>query len=350
MRIIWALAAKDLRLLLFDRTGFFFVFLWPLIFVIFFGYVTAGMYQSGSNPAQPIPIVVVDEDGTEGSRDYLKSLDESKALKVDALGDRGQAEAMVRKGQRAVCLVVRRGFGAASERIFWGDPMELELIVDPARPMEVGITQGLVQASAFRSIQGLLSDPKRRQRHLQLAREDIRHAANLSVSQRMIMETFINAAAALYEEVDLSGRAGLAGTKRSKATATSQATGGAANWEPVRVYVRQLAEQQSESGSQRTPLSSFSVTFPQGILWGVMACAASFALSLVVERTRGTLPRLTMRQSISGRSSPAKGWLASSVPSVYASAWWLSAGWCSASVLHRTFSWFLPSRVLDSRS
>jgi ABC-2 type transport system permease protein len=34
------------------------------------------------------------------------------------------------------------------------------------------------------------------------------------------------------------------------------------------------------------------VTFPQGIVWAVIACAATFAVSLVSERTRGTLLRL----------------------------------------------------------
>lgn len=40
------------------------------------------------------------------------------------------------------------------------------------------------------------------------------------------------------------------------------------------------------------PPSPYAVTFPQGIVWAVIACAATFAVSLVAERTRGTLLRL----------------------------------------------------------
>jgi ABC-2 type transport system permease protein len=40
------------------------------------------------------------------------------------------------------------------------------------------------------------------------------------------------------------------------------------------------------------PRSAFDFTFPQGILWGVIGSALGFALSLVTERTRGTLMRL----------------------------------------------------------
>jgi ABC-2 type transport system permease protein len=40
------------------------------------------------------------------------------------------------------------------------------------------------------------------------------------------------------------------------------------------------------------PRNSFEFTFPQGILWGIMACAANFGIGLVMERTSGTLQRL----------------------------------------------------------
>jgi ABC-2 type transport system permease protein len=288
MRIVWALAAKDLRLLLSDRMGCFFVFFWPLIFVVFFGYVTAGMYQSGSDPARPIEVAVVDEDSTEGSRDFLKSLAEFKALKLYAVGDRREAEAMVLKGERAACIVVHRGFGAASERIFWGDPMELEIIVDPARPLEAAMTQGLVQASAFRQIQGLFTDPERRKKHLRVARDAISKAANLPARQRKVFEKFFDGIAGLDESAD---RSRATDPKARSAPASNSNTG---DWSPIRVQIRQAAPWPSEDGSREKSLSSFSVTFPQGILWGVMACAATFASSLLVERTRGTLPRLTI--------------------------------------------------------
>ena len=42
------------------------------------------------------------------------------------------------------------------------------------------------------------------------------------------------------------------------------------------------------------PANSFEVTFPQGVLWGLIGCVMSFGLSLVSERTRGTFVRLEM--------------------------------------------------------
>ena len=39
-------------------------------------------------------------------------------------------------------------------------------------------------------------------------------------------------------------------------------------------------------------ISAFAITFPQAILWAVMGCAAGFGVSLVTERTGGTMTRL----------------------------------------------------------
>jgi ABC-2 type transport system permease protein len=40
------------------------------------------------------------------------------------------------------------------------------------------------------------------------------------------------------------------------------------------------------------PRNAYEFTFPQGIIWGLVGCAATFGISLVVERTQGTLTRL----------------------------------------------------------
>lgn len=46
------------------------------------------------------------------------------------------------------------------------------------------------------------------------------------------------------------------------------------------------------SASGQRPSSSYEVVFPAAVLWGLMGCAAAFAVSLVTERTQGTLVRL----------------------------------------------------------
>ncbi len=40
------------------------------------------------------------------------------------------------------------------------------------------------------------------------------------------------------------------------------------------------------------PITSFQITFPQAMIWGILGCTATFAVSIVKERTDGTFARL----------------------------------------------------------
>lgn len=48
------------------------------------------------------------------------------------------------------------------------------------------------------------------------------------------------------------------------------------------------------SAVRQGPRNSFSYTFAQGIVWGILGAAAAFGTSIVAERTHGTLVRLAM--------------------------------------------------------
>jgi ABC-2 type transport system permease protein len=43
---------------------------------------------------------------------------------------------------------------------------------------------------------------------------------------------------------------------------------------------------------RKGPVSSFQITFPQAMIWGILGCTATFAVSIVKERTDGTFARL----------------------------------------------------------
>jgi ABC-2 type transport system permease protein len=57
-------------------------------------------------------------------------------------------------------------------------------------------------------------------------------------------------------------------------------------WEPVQIS--HASVQRERTG----PSNSFEVTFPQGIMWGIIGCVMSFAIGLVSERVHGTFVRL----------------------------------------------------------
>ena len=65
-------------------------------------------------------------------------------------------------------------------------------------------------------------------------------------------------------------------------------------WQPLAITVSSIERQ------RQGPANGYQITFPQGMQWGILGCMMSFAVSLAVERSKGTLTRLLM--------SPAPSW------------------------------------------
>jgi len=75
-----------------------------------------------------------------------------------------------------------------------------------------------------------------------------------------------------------------------------------AGWRPVQVDVSEIAIANADH-----PRTSYEVSFPQGIVWGLMGCVMTFGVSMVMERSGGTLLRLvvapiTRRQILLGKA------------------------------------------------
>lgn len=289
MRAIALLAMKDLRLLTRDRTGFFFVFIWPLIFAIFFGIVNQGFM--GSDDIEPMPIVLVDADGTPESQEFAASLGDSDALKIRTAATRDEASGLVRSGQYSAAIIIEPGFGEAAQRIFWGEAMQLSLLVDPARRMEGALLRGVLHARAFEQLAGLFTQRERMLDTLETARQELAaadksggDAATLSILDAFLAATQMFFTQYPVEALDAAPTTGPAGEEAD--------AGPFGGWQPIEVSVEEVVAPTDDLGYPRAA-SAYAFVFPQAIVWGVMACAATFALTLVLERTRGTLPRLT---------------------------------------------------------
>jgi ABC-2 type transport system permease protein len=71
-------------------------------------------------------------------------------------------------------------------------------------------------------------------------------------------------------------------------TPLPQAPGGPQAWKPLEITKSAVARE------QRGPANGFEVTFPQGVMWGIIGCVMTFAIGLVSERVHGTFVRLQM--------------------------------------------------------
>lgn len=277
MRILAAIARKDLLLLLRDRAGLFFTFFFPLLYALFFGSIFS---SGGDGGARPLPLRLVDLDGSEASAAFLERL--AAREEISAVFDSlTSAESAVRRGRASAALIVEPGFGEASERLFWGDPPTLRLLGDPARGAELGLLEGLLfresfagLADRFDSPESFLPDIDRWQDSLALPDAPGPEADHLR-TWLGDLKTFLTAETA-REAVRDSASGGEAATEGA----------GFGGFEPLRI------ERQDLRLERIGPRSAFEISFPQGLIWGVIAVASSFGISLVVERKEGTLRRL----------------------------------------------------------
>ena len=261
MKPMFALAFKDLRILMRNKGRIFFTFIWPIIVTVLFGLAFGGGDDAASKPK----IAIVDEDDTDGSHAFAKTLESSFELTPM---NRVDAENAVRRGQRTGYIVLTPGFGIASERMFYGEPKQVLLGVDPARKAEAGMIEGLLMKHAAEDMQHLFTDPNASSRMVDKALGEMKDAPPDQVAsvQRFLgeLKAFVN-------------------TPQSQAAQSQQA-----QWQPLKVVAQDVARE------RRGPDNAFEITFPQGVIWGLIGCMMTFGISLVTERQQGTFVRLQM--------------------------------------------------------
>ena len=272
MREILAMALKDLRMLLRDRTGFFFTLMWPLIIAVFFGTLFGGGGQEGP---RGIPILIVDEDGTPGSEQFIRKLDEAPELAI-TITTREEAEATVRRGRAVAYVALKPGFGQASESVFWGGAPRVELGVDPARHAQASMVEGILTKYAAERMERIFSDPESQI-------DDVRRARESMESSPEVPEDFRRNLVQLFDDLDrFFGDQSL-----ETADSAGSEGGGAGGFTPLEIERTDIAV-----ARRRGPSNAYAISFPQGVIWGIIGSTAGFAISLVIERTRGTLLRL----------------------------------------------------------
>jgi ABC-2 type transport system permease protein len=270
MREIVAMMVKDITLLVRDRIGFFFTFFFPLVMAVFFGTIFSGQGRESAG----LPIAVVDEDKSDGSRALAATLDSAAEFRTERM-TRDEAREAVRLGRRLAYVVLPPGFGEARRRMFYGAPPEVEIGLDPSRKAEGGMIQGVLTKYLSEGMQQAFSRPDVMRQQMQDATASLDTAANMAPVRRASIRRFLG---------ELNRFLG----SREADTSAVRAAGDsvAAAWQPVTFRMAEIAR------VRRGPRNAYEISFPQGVMWAVNSCAFGFALSLVHERRRGTLVRL----------------------------------------------------------
>jgi ABC-2 type transport system permease protein len=263
------LTLKDLLLLWRNKAALFWVIVFPLAFGLFYGAILSGHF----GPRAKISIALIDEDKSALSKALAQKLSDHASLRLvetQAKGqphDRASAIQSVRRSDLAAYLLLGPGFGE-SLRSFGQDGTKIELGVDPSRQVMAGFLQGIVMEATLAIFTEQFTDPAEMRTWLEIGRKQIEQSPDLREAQKKTLLEFfpmLEGFAPKLLAAKISGETGALGALK-------------ANVVPVTF--------------EAEPRSAFEITFPCSILWAVLACMMTFAMSIVIEQKQGTLLRL----------------------------------------------------------
>jgi len=282
MKRIFNMAIKDLRILLRDKAGAFFIFGFPILMGLFFGLVMGNM--SSSDGGGTMAIAIVDQDNTEVSRKFIESLQSNSSLTV-TLEELEPARESVRKGNRVAVLMLEEGFGEKAG-VFWGDPPTIKLGVDPSRAAESAMLQGLVMEAIGQLAGTRFQDPDQMKDMLTKSQEDLAANQDVSAGNKMLMSAFLGSVKNMVSDIDKLQ------TESDDSSAAPNEGKGFQFANIEQMDVTRTIDPKSTSGQIAKLRSQWDISFPQAMMWGVLGCVAGFAISIAQERTSGTLTRL----------------------------------------------------------
>ncbi|MGD1916457.1 MAG: ABC transporter permease [Phycisphaerales bacterium] len=275
VRVILVLAWKDLRLLLRDKAAFFFTAIFPLVFGVLFGAVFSG--AAGGDGPQSLGVAIADLDRTEDSRALLDTFIADSRLDATNVIDAHEARELVRKGSAEAFIVIPAGFADAARMPFGGTPMRLEIGSGPSGRATRGLLTGIATQKLYQHLQSGMVDPERATDMLQEARRAMAVAEGVDAPQRLALQGLLTAAERAIVDMPADD-------------AADDANAGGFN--VVTIEQTEVTGDDAGDTPEALTISAFAITFPQAILWAVMGCAAGFGVSLVTERTGGTMTRL----------------------------------------------------------
>lgn len=263
MKKVLILAVKDLKVLLSSKGNIFWVFGFPVMFALFFGAIYSG---AGEEPSG-IRIAIVNEDQSEFSASFVSKLQADEALQISQLS-RDEAIEQIRKGKVAAAVILKKGFGDGLEALFDSDEPKLEIASDPSRKMEAGYLQGLLAKAQFEALGDKFTDRNWMRQQITLWKDEVEDDDNVDAKQAKLLFNFFDAYDTLLKDVN----------ERDYNSA----------FEGEILNFNKLDVNREYNG----PITGFQITFPQALLWGILGCTATFAISIVQERTKGTFDRL----------------------------------------------------------
>jgi ABC-2 type transport system permease protein len=149
--------------------------------------------------------------------------------------------------------------------------------------------QGVLAGAGFRAMAGVFQRPEMVGGQIGRARAAMAGDDTMNGIERALMGTMLDAADRLFG-AGVVGAAGPSDASTPDPTAPSAA--GLASFTPVEVSVRTPRRGDGDGRAQIE--TAFELTYPQAAAWALVGCVTGFGMSLVGERSSGTLKRLAV--------------------------------------------------------
>lgn len=284
MKRIFSMAIKDLKILLRDRVGAFFVVGFPILMGLFFGLMMGNIGSSSSS--SKMKVSVVDLDQTEMSQKFVDSLASNTSVELIA-GELEPSKENVRKGRHVGLVVLQEGFGE-TVGIFFGEPPEIQLGMDPSRGAEAGMLQGYIMQAVGEMAGERFNNPTQFRPALDKAKQQAKDDDSMSFVNRQLLLGFLGTFDSMIDAADLMQP--VAESAEGDSTAGTQSGFEFANISQL--DIRKQVDPKSQAGQVAKLRSQWDISFPQAMLWGILGCIAGFSASIAREKAQGTLMRL----------------------------------------------------------
>jgi ABC-2 type transport system permease protein len=180
-------------------------------------------------------------------------------------------------------VVVPAGFGETAGMFWATDQVPLRVGRDPSRMAEAAMLEGYLMEAAGKLIARRLQDTQLMRRLIAQQQDALNANDSLAPLTKVMVSQLFASLDHLADNLD-------------QVATLDNAAGGEGSGPLTGDF--QFVRLEPFDGIRRTKpqgptiRSGWDLSFPQSILWGVMASAAGFAMSLVREQTRGTLLRM----------------------------------------------------------
>ena len=283
MSQIFNIALKDLKILSRDPVGMFFILGFPVLMGLFFGLMMSGMNSSGGS-ASKMKVALVDNDKTESSKQFIELLNDGGNIELMP-GELEESKENVRKGRAVGVLVLKERFG---ERVgvFWGEPPEIQLGLDPSRGAESAMLQGYIMQAIGSMTGQRFADPSQFHSSIDIAKDQAKADESLNPINRQLMLGFLGSVDSMLDSVS---------NLQNNQEGGKGETIGQPGFEFANITELDISRQvdpKSPEGQIKKITSQWDVSFPQAMLWGILGCIAGFSTSIAREQSSGTMTRL----------------------------------------------------------